>query len=325
MELACGLSGRDTLRSAAGSELSGRETSGRATLPSPHSARSGAPSSAWEGDAQVRLGIGASAIRSPRGASEALSEDLPSALRELALLSEPAPLVRGVIEATCIVLGYSDASWPACKQLLSDPGTFLERMRTVETTVPAVPPHPRLLGALDAGSPEEVRGLCPAATPLMRWLRMLRWRADGFAALTAAGLETMPDLFTLTPDALRSVTDLTVRRRGVAEVIFHGIIDLFRTEAEGLAELPSIVRLAPGEVSVYPKPLERPPAGEGFNRSATVTLYGCYPPRHMSTLLDAESKELYREEIARRTEAKGAQFIDYDADRGVWQFSVDHF
>lgn len=250
------------------------------------------------------------------------------ALRELAALDPPPPTIYGVVEATLAVLGHDSnalASWAACQKLMAEPGPLLERMRMLDTAAPVAPLHPRLLAVLGAGVFEKAESLNEAVVPLVRWLRVLNNRADGYSAFIDAGVETVPDIFALPPQVLRSVRDLVVRRRGVAEIIFHGELDLACADSRGLAELPLVLRLAPGEVSVYPEPLKRPPVGEGFNRSATVTLYGCFPPSYLGNLLDPARKEIYREEIATRTEAKGARFIDYDADRGIWQFSVNHF
>lgn len=142
------------------------------------------------------------------------------------------------------------------------------------------------------------------------------------ARLQKHGLELLPDVTGLGLD-VRAVRGLTVRRPNVGEVTFHGTVDLVK-EHGILEELPSIIRLQPGEVVLYPDAGTRPPEGEGLNRPATITLYQCMPPNN-GNFPDPESRARYRERIARMTEAKGAQFVDYDCDRGVWQFSVDHF
>lgn len=63
--------------------------------------------------------------------------------------------------------------------------------------------------------------------------------------------------------------------------------------------------------------------GQGLNRPATITLFGCLPPQLAD--FDEESKARYRHRIAEMTEQKGACFLDYDCDKGLWQFGVDHF
>lgn len=135
-------------------------------------------------------------------------------------------------------------------------------------------------------------------------------------------LEISPDVYSMSPADLCRVRDLTVRKANVGEVTFPGELDLVR-ERRVLEELPAIVRLEPGEVLLYPDPGTKPREGEGLNRPATITLFQCKPPS--GSLLDADSKARYRERIARMTEVKGATFVDYDCDRGIWRFRVNHF
>lgn len=137
------------------------------------------------------------------------------------------------------------------------------------------------------------------------------------------GLEVTPDVFTMPFSELRHVRDLTIRKPNVGEVTFHGEIDLTQ-DLRVLEDLPSIVRLEVGEVVLYPTPGMKPPEGEGLNRPATVTLFGCMPPNN-GDFPDAASRARYRDRIAHMTEQKGARFVDYDCDRGTWRFRVDHF
>jgi nuclear pore complex protein Nup98-Nup96 len=136
-------------------------------------------------------------------------------------------------------------------------------------------------------------------------------------------LEITPDIYSMSTDRLRRVRDLTVRKPSVGEVTFHGEIDLI-LEHRVLEDLPAIVRLEVGEVVLYPEPGTKPVEGEGLNRPATITLFQCMPP-NSGAFPDADSKTKYRSRIASMTEAKGARFVDYDCDRGIWQFRVDHF
>jgi len=138
-----------------------------------------------------------------------------------------------------------------------------------------------------------------------------------------AGIIITPDIYSLTPNELRQVRDLTIQKPKVGEVTFHGEIDLVR-ERRILEELPSIVRLDPGEVVLYQDGATKPKEGEGLNRPATITLFNCMPP-NSAPFPDAESKARYRNRIALMTESKGARFVDYDCDHGIWQFRVEHF
>lgn len=136
-------------------------------------------------------------------------------------------------------------------------------------------------------------------------------------------IEVFPDVYSMSAPELRCVRDFTVRKPSVGEVTFHGEIDLYH-ERQVLEDLPNIISLVPGEVLLYPHPETKPAEGVGLNRPATITLYKCMPPND-GTFPDADAKARYRDRIARMTEMKGARFVDYDCDRGIWQFSVDHF
>jgi len=137
-------------------------------------------------------------------------------------------------------------------------------------------------------------------------------------------LEVTPDIFAMSTDELRHVRDLTIRKPNVGEVTFQGEVDLSQ-EKRLLEDLPSLVRLERGEVVLYPDPSTKPQEGEGLNRPATITLFECLPPANTGGLSDPNAKSRYRARIAQMTEEKGARFIDYDCDRGIWQFRVDHF
>lgn len=213
------------------------------------------------------------------------------------------PACRG-LERWCRAVGellasrYNDSTFPA-------PGSDGSQHRNAVAIAPA---------ATAAATPtllEEDPSTVENALPSRSWKVLI------------GDIEVSPDIYSLPSDELRHVRDLTIRRPGVGEVTFHGEIDLSQ-EKHVFKELPSIVCLELGEVVLYPDPGTKPPEGEGLNRPATVTLFQCLPP-NPSKYADDEGKAKYRQRIARMTEAKGARFIDYDYDNGIWQFRVDHF
>ncbi|CAK0873749.1 unnamed protein product [Prorocentrum cordatum] len=79
----------------------------------------------------------------------------------------------------------------------------------------------------------------------------------------------------------------------------------------------------PAEVVVYPNQKLKPPVGEGLNRPASIVLYGCVAKTH--GFKDEKSRERYKRRVRQMTEDKGAEFVSYDCDRGVWEFRVAHF
>lgn len=144
---------------------------------------------------------------------------------------------------------------------------------------------------------------------------------QGASEADFCSLELDPDLFTLTDGELAHVHEFSVSRKGIGSVTFHGL-----TDCRGFLvgqHLEELVVLEPGEVVVYPKQDMKPPVGLGLNKPATITLYGCVP--NALVLQDRKARERYRKRVQQMTEEKGAKFMNYDCEQGIWQFQVPHF
>lgn len=128
-----------------------------------------------------------------------------------------------------------------------------------------------------------------------------------------------PDLWSLSEDELAHVEDLHVRLEGVGAVTFRGETDCRQL----VHNLPNIVILQPGEVVVYPDPACKPPVGTDLNKPSDITLWGCMPKSQ--TFKDQKARDKYTKRVKQMTEGKGAEFVDYDCDDGVWRFRVKHF
>lgn len=135
------------------------------------------------------------------------------------------------------------------------------------------------------------------------------------------GLLVEPDLWALDQGELARVHELQVSRDGVGAVTFHGITDC--RGLVGKRKLSDIVVLSPGEVIVYPNQSMKPPVGSGLNKPASIVLYGCLPKAQV--FVDRKARERYKKRVRQMTEDKGAEFIGYDCDEGIWQFRVKHF
>lgn len=279
--------------------------------------------------------------------AEAVSDE---ELLELSALARPPP-VRGVIESVLMLLGFRYASWAAARAAFEEPERFKEKLRSFNATNTSRLQYQKLRRSLEVTkSLDRTR---KKSLALEEWCRavaeVLTLRYSEAALAEAASkrasgavsnvqradeakvpsrpalgdLVVTPDIYSMTPNELRQVRDLTVHRPKVGEVTFHGEIDLLSNRSI-LEELPKVVRLEPGEVVLYPDSQNKPSEGEGLNRPATITLFGCLPPQ-AADFTDEESKARYRHRIAEMTESKGAHFLDYDCDKGLWQFCVDHF
>ncbi|KAI6172196.1 hypothetical protein M3Y98_00946300 [Aphelenchoides besseyi] len=94
-------------------------------------------------------------------------------------------------------------------------------------------------------------------------------------------------------------------------------------------DLGEIVQFRRKEVQVYPDDTKKPEIGEGFNRKATISLESVWPINRATReeIRDPLSPEV--QDFARQLERKcikmDADFVDYDAENGVWTFRVRHF
>lgn len=165
---------------------------------------------------------------------------------------------------------------------------------------------------------------CPSCdatvvAPPLAELAGLRQSTVGPSAPLASGLVINPDLSKLDANDRRQIGEFSVSKADVGSIVFHGITDTTGMDIERL------VSLQVGEVLVYPEPKSKPPAGQGLNKRATVTMYECWPPSGKGSLDAVKDQEKYRKKIQQMTEKKKARFIDYDCQTGMWKFEVNHF
>jgi len=279
---------------------------------------------------------------------------------ELRSFRQPPPVVCRVLDAIAVLLGIADMRWAKMRKLLDsalinkicafDPsrlsssqveqfGALLQdptfSSGSLDERCPAIAPLAewcKALGAYIAAFPPA--GPAPAEAEEERRSDVVRDTArvaqdiplrGGVISQSFAprpelgGLIVDPDLWVLNDDELAHVHELCVRREGVGSVTFHGEMDC----RDILEQLTQAVVLNPGEVVVYPDQGMKPPAGQGLNRPASIVLYGCLPKAQ--TFRDRTARERYKKRVRHMTESKGAEFIDYDCDQGIWEFRVAHF
>lgn len=173
------------------------------------------------------------------------------------------------------------------------------------------------MGGAEAGADAALSGPpVPVATALSGRGAAL---APGHSPLDLGGLMVEPDLWELTEAEAAHVSELRVSREGVGSVTFHGETDC----RELKRSLREVVVLNPGEVVVYPNQKMKPPVGTGLNKPATIVLYGCLPKTQ--GFRDRKARDRYKKRVKQMTEDKGAEFLDYDCDQGIWHFRVGHF
>ncbi|BGP16122.1 hypothetical protein JCM10213v2_004116 [Rhodosporidiobolus nylandii] len=141
---------------------------------------------------------------------------------------------------------------------------------------------------------------------------------------------TIPSLDTLQklPAAkLRAVPDLVVGRVGYGQVAFSEPVDL--TTLHSVEDLlGSLVQVEDRNASVYPEEYAdvKPPAGEGLNVPAVITLEGCFPlDKATRKPIKDMDHPVMQKHVKRLRKIEGTQFVDFEPETGKWTFQVDEF
>jgi len=241
-------------------------------------------------------------------------------LAELRSFRHPPAVVCQVLEAVAVILGVADSRWSSMRKLLDS--NLLNRLCSLNPEALSPTQLDRLQTLLQVPTfSESLDERFPAVASLARWCNAVGGVGErpGEERPGQGGLLVEPDLWLLNEAQLSEVHDLTVTKQGIGCVTFHGQTDC----RELVYCLPDVVVLNPGEVVIYPNQKVKPPVGSGLNKPSTIKLYGCLPKTQV--FRDEKAREKYRTRVKTMTEEKGAEFIDYDCDQGVWQFRVTHF
>lgn len=80
-------------------------------------------------------------------------------------------------------------------------------------------------------------------------------------------------------------------------------------------------------MQVYLDDAKKPPIGEGLNRPAEIALTGVYRVDKATgrPTTDPVAIQKYTQKLKVKAASQGARFVEYNADKGVWRFRVDHF
>lgn len=145
--------------------------------------------------------------------------------------------------------------------------------------------------------------------------------ADFFSRLPLVneqdGYYTIPsteELHRMSVSELKCVVDFTVGRSKFGEVRFLGQTNLLT-----LRPLMDLIQISLKEVAVYEnEKYIKPSVGEELNKPAIIILHQIFPSSSIT-------KEEYAKKVEERTVSMGANFIQYDPDKGDWIFRVPHF
>lgn len=151
------------------------------------------------------------------------------------------------------------------------------------------------------------------------------------AALSAASSRhgyysspTLEALESMTEEELKHVENFVVGRQGYGEIRFKKPVDLSKYDVHEI--MGKLVIIEERTVVVYPDESEKPPEGQGLNVPAVVKLERCYS-------IDKDTKQPIKDPehprakmfAAKLRNREGVKFIDYDINRGIWEFEVERF
>ncbi|KAB5566389.1 putative nuclear pore protein [Coniochaeta sp. 2T2.1] len=122
----------------------------------------------------------------------------------------------------------------------------------------------------------------------------------------------------------QSVEKFAVGRENVGSVSFKVPVDLSNIDLDEL--YGNTVILEPRSATVYPIAAKKPPVGKGLNVPATISLEQSWPrARDKRTPVQDKTGSRIAKHIERLKRIENTTFEDYDADLGIWTFSVEHF
>lgn len=120
------------------------------------------------------------------------------------------------------------------------------------------------------------------------------------------------------------VANFTVGRDNVGQVRFKVPVDLTSIDLDEIFN--KIVLLETRSCTVYPVAEKKPLVGKGLNVPAEISLQHSWPrAKDKKTKLPAKSGRQFEKHVERLKSIPDTTFIDYDADQGIWTFSVEHF
>lgn len=122
----------------------------------------------------------------------------------------------------------------------------------------------------------------------------------------------------------QKVKNFAVGRENVGSVSFKVPVDLSNIDLDEL--FGNIVILEPRSATVYPVAAKKPPVGKGLNVPATISLEQSWPrARDKRTPVQDKTGSRIAKHIERLKRIENTTFEDYDAEHGIWTFSVEHF
>jgi nuclear pore complex protein Nup98-Nup96 len=128
---------------------------------------------------------------------------------------------------------------------------------------------------------------------------------------------------------LQNIGTFTVGRHNMGQVEFgrDGGVDLSTVPLERICG--DLVLLEYRHCTVYGEDQEKPPVGEGLNVPSTIHLEQSWPRSSRASSATPQGQAAAAKSIEKHrrglSNVKDTDFVDYDANTGIWTFNVEHF
>lgn len=195
-----------------------------------------------------------------------------------------------------------------------DGGEFLSSVLGKSLAAPPTPRSP----AVDSPRPAASARATPQRIPAKQDRAPIR-KGDYWSQPDAATISNMSHM------ELTAVPNFVAGRMGYGQVAFLEPVDLTSLPSIG-SMLGKIIVFEELTCEVYPDESDKPPVGSGLNVPAKITLENCWPKdKGTGELIKDRSHPRMDAHIRRLKKVPETEFVEFDADAGVWTFKVQHF
>jgi nuclear pore complex protein Nup98-Nup96 len=138
---------------------------------------------------------------------------------------------------------------------------------------------------------------------------------------------SLDTLLRMSDEELKKVEKFTISIPVFGSVQFIDPVDLHEIGRNNIQSLPGKTVLIESQlVTVYPDDDDKPPAGQGLNKPAIISLVGCWPKdKSTGAIIDNENDPRFDKHLKKLKRMEDTTFIGFEVVTGTWKFRVEHF
>lgn len=120
------------------------------------------------------------------------------------------------------------------------------------------------------------------------------------------------------------VTGFEVGREGCGHAVFNEPVNLNSVNLEDIPD--KIAQITLRSLTIYPDSTNKPPVGMGLNVPSTIYLENSWPrQKDRKAAMYEKTGPRFNRHLEKLRKVPGTDFVSYNADTGVWVFTVPHF